>query len=85
LPINLEKLMAYGWFMMVLRAGCRLPVAGLLGMAAFSCASLRYVAISGKNPLESCVPFARPNIAISQTLTSGMRTHGTGRGGSAVQ
>jgi hypothetical protein len=61
------------------------PVVGLLGMAAFSCASFRYVVISEKNPLESCVPFARSNTAIIQTLIGGLRTHGTGQGGSAVQ
>jgi hypothetical protein len=54
-------------------------------VAVFSCASFRYVAISDGNPLEGCVPFARLNIAIIQTLTGGMRTHGTGRGGSTVQ
>lgn len=50
-------------------------------MVAFSCASFRYEAISGGNPLEGCVPFARLNIAIIQTLTGGMRSHGTGPDG----
>lgn len=40
---------------------------------------------SGRNPLETGAPFARMNIAIIQTLTGGMRTHGRGRGGCTVQ
>lgn len=40
---------------------------------------------SGRNPHETRAPFARMNIAIIQTLTGGMRTHGTGWGGCTVQ
>ena len=40
---------------------------------------------SGRNPHETRAPFARMNIAIIQTLTGGMRTHGRGRGGCSVQ
>lgn len=40
---------------------------------------------SGRNPPENWAPFARLNITIIQTLTGGMRTHGTGRDGCTVQ
>lgn len=59
---------------------------GFLGMDAFPSTSFGCIAnISGRNPLENRVPFARLDVAIIQTLTGGMRTRGTGRGGFTVQ
>ena len=58
---------------------------GLLGVDALYFCIVPLCSFSGRNPLETRAPFASLNIAIIQTLTGGMRTHGRERGGCTVQ
>lgn len=57
----------------------------LLVVDAFYFCIVPLCSFSGRNPLETRAPFASLNIAIIQTLTGGMRTHGRERGGCTVQ